>query len=145
MKGHVVRDWMSSEPVTVAPDIGIGVAHQIMRLNDVRRLPVVDDEDKLVGLVTLSDVREAKPGEDSGMPPWEAHLRLATVEVRDIMSPMPHTVAPDRPILEAARIMLNEKVGSLPVVEDDRLIGIITESDMFRMLVREYEADKASS
>jgi CBS domain-containing protein len=144
MKEHLVKDWMSSDPVCIAPDVGIGVAHQMMLMNDVRRLPVVNDKDHLVGIVARSDIREARAHADSGLTIHEMHYRLATVQVREIMSDAPLTVSPDATVYDAARIMLDHKVGGLPVVDDGTLLGIITESDIFRMVVVAYEGEYGS-
>jgi acetoin utilization protein AcuB len=139
VKGVLVQDWMSRDPVVISGEVGIGIAHQLMKLNNVRRLPVVDDDDNLIGIITDSDIREARLPDDSGLSVLDAHLRLATVEVRGVMSVSPRTVTPVTKVIEAARLMLNEKIGGLPVVEGSTLVGVITESDIFRMFVSEHE------
>lgn len=138
MRTHKVKDWMSREPVTISPDLGIGVAHQMMLLHEVRRLPVIDDGDRLVGIVARSDIREARAHADAGLNLWEVHQRLTSVLVKDVMCESPLTVTPESTVYDAAKIMLDHKVGGLPVVEDGVLVGIITESDIFRMLVRTF-------
>jgi CBS domain-containing protein len=135
MKTQLVKDWMTSDPATISPDLGVGVAHQMMRLHGVRRLPVVNNRDRLVGIVTLSDIQGAKARADAGLTLYEIHHRLATIQVSDVMTAAPLTVTPDGTIYDAARMMLEHKVSALPVVQEGALLGIITESDIFRLVV----------
>ncbi len=145
MKRHLVKDWMSSHPATITPDLSVGVAHQMMKLHSVRRLPVVNDRDRLVGIVALSDIVEARARADVGVTLWEVHQRLANIQVKDVMTESPLTVTSDCTVYDAARLMLEHKIGGLPVVDEGNLLGIITESDIFRMVVsvlgRESEED----
>jgi acetoin utilization protein AcuB len=138
MTKHLVKEWMSPDPIKVDNKVGVSVAYHLMRLNEVRRLLVVDDHDELVGIVTWGDIRESRP---KRRPPaqqidaWESHFLVATMEVTEIMAPNPVTVTPETSIGEAARLMLEHKVGGLPVVEGRRIAGIITESDIFRFVM----------
>jgi len=145
MRSHRVEDWMSREPVTITPDLAIGIAHQMMLLHQVRRLPVLDNRDRLVGIVARSDIREARPQAPSRPTLWEVHHRLATIQAADIMTPSPHTVTPDATILDAANLMLNNKVGGLPVVDEGTLVGIITESDIFRLLIHVLSPEETAA
>jgi acetoin utilization protein AcuB len=108
----------------------------------------VDDNGRLIGIVTLGDVRGAQPSPATSLSIWEMNYLLSSLDVARIMTPDPITVNPDQTIGEAARIMLENRISGLPVVEvDGRLVGIITESDIFSMVVlhewsEEYAGDR---
>lgn len=134
----LVQDWMTRNCVTIEAHASLADAHTIMREKKVRRLPVLD-HGNLVGIVTLGDVRGAEPSQASSLSVWEMHKLLADLKVEKIMTPHPLTVAPDATIGQAAQIMLERKVSGLPVVnENGQLVGIITESDIFRLVVQEW-------
>lgn len=136
MLEHIhVKEWMTSPVLTVSPQTTISSAHQLMKEHGVRRL-VVLDKDKLVGIITIGDVREASPSDASTLSIWELNYLWAQLTVERVMTRQVETVAPDDPISEAARIMLERKVSGLPVVDNTgKLVGMITESDIFRMVV----------
>ncbi len=136
LKQYKVRDWMTPNPITISPRTTLPEAHQIMKEKRIRRLPVVDENGHLVGIVTLGDVREASPSDATSLSIFELNYLLARLTVDKIMTRKVITVTPDTPIYEAARLMLEHKIGGLPVVEDGRVVGIITESDIFKMVVR---------
>ncbi len=93
----------------------------------------------LVGIVTLGDLREARPSPATSLSIYELNYLLARLTIGQVMSHNPFTVTSDTPIQKAARIMLDRKVSGLPVVDaDDRVMGIITESDIFRMLIDQW-------
>ncbi|GAB4525088.1 MAG: hypothetical protein OHK0046_40500 [Anaerolineae bacterium] len=135
----LVRDWMTSDVITVPSDTPITTAHQIMKKNKIRRLPVVD-HDKLVGIVTIGDVREASPSAATTLSIWELNYLWSQLKVADVMTRRVMTVGPNEPLIYAAKIMLDHKISGVPVVENDQLVGVITESDIFRMLVRSYDS-----
>jgi CBS domain-containing protein len=135
MDNAFVRDWMTATPVTITPRTSLSEAHRLMKQKKVRRLPVVDDG-KLVGIVALSDVLEAEPSGATTLSIYELNYLLAELKVDKIMKHNVITVKPDATIRDAASIMLEHKIGGLPVLEDGKLVGIITESDIFRMIVR---------
>ena len=130
----MVKDWMISPVLTVDASSPISSAHQLMKKNDVRRLPVLHN-DKLVGIVTIGDVREASPSDATTLSIWELNYLWAQLTVEKVMTRNPLSISSDMPILEAAEIMLDKKVSGLPVVDNGKLVGILTESDIFRMLV----------
>jgi CBS domain-containing protein len=131
-----VSEWMNSPVVSVEPTTPISSAHQIMKQNRIRRLVVMDD-DQLVGIVTIGDIREASPSDATTLSIWELNYLWAQLTVEKVMSRKVLSVAPSVSIVEAARIMLESKVSGVPVVDEDKnLVGIITESDIFRMLVK---------
>jgi CBS domain-containing protein len=139
MPKNQVRDWMTPTPVTVGPKTTLPEAHKLMMDRDFRRLPVVD-HGKLIGIVTLGDVREAGPSSATTLSIFELNYLLAQLTVDKIMTHNPVTVSPDATIRDAAKLMLQHEVGALPVVEGDQLVGIITESDIFRLIVQSPEA-----
>jgi CBS domain-containing protein len=131
-----VSDWMTDSVISVAPDLPIATAHQIMKNNDIRRLPVVDGE-KLIGIITIGDVREASPSDATTLSIWELNYLWSQLTVEKVMTKEPFTAKPTTSIFEVARSMLEDKISGLPVVDDDNnLVGIITESDIFKMIVK---------
>jgi acetoin utilization protein AcuB len=135
MTTQTVSVWMTPNPVTVTPETTLPEAHRLMKERRIRRLPVMDG-DKLVGIVTWGDIREASPSDATSLDIYELHTLLAKLSVREIMTRSPITVRPTTSIAQAAQLMLEHKIGGLPVVNrHGRLIGIITESDIFRVLV----------
>lgn len=138
MKKNVVRDWMTSAPVTIEPKVTLPEAQKLMKDRRIRRLLVVN-RGRLVGIVTQGDIRGAEPSEASTLSIFETHYLLAKLTVEKIMTWEPVTISPDASIRQAAQLMLEHKIGGLPVVDNDKLVGIITESDIFRVLVQESE------
>jgi acetoin utilization protein AcuB len=139
MPRNLVRDWMTPDPVTIGPKTTVPEAHKLMKEHDFRRLPVVDDHGRLIGIVTLSDLREAGPSSATSLSIFELNYLLAQLTIDKIMTRDVVTVSPDATIRDAANLMLKHEVGALPVMEDDKLIGIITESDIFRVIVQQPE------
>jgi acetoin utilization protein AcuB len=138
MMKNFVRDWMTRNPITVDPRTTLPEAHKIMKDRRIRRLPVVD-RGHLVGIVTLGDVREAEPSDATTLSIFELHYLLAKLTIGEIMTREPLTITSDASIREAAKLMLHHKIGGLPVMDDGKLVGIITESDIFRVLAQEAE------
>jgi len=134
LEDMLVKDWMTSPVVTVTPETGLSKAHQLMKDQGIRRLPVAD-EGELVGIITIGDVREASPSDATTLSIWELNYLWAQLTVDKVMTKRMLTVTVDSSMIDAAEIMLTHKVSGLPVMEDDQLVGIITESDIFRMLV----------
>lgn len=136
MHYRLVADWMTHDPATVSPDTMLLDAHMLMRNYDIRRLPVLQDE-QLVGILTLSDIRTIV---HLGLfqDPEETNA-LANTPVSEVMTSHPVTISPDESVAKAARIMYENKFGGLPVVKAGRMVGIITESDLFRVVMVEAE------
>jgi acetoin utilization protein AcuB len=147
IRHELVQDWMSEDVVTIGPETSLPEAHQIMTSRQIRRLPVVDGNGRLIGLITRGDVRGAQPSQATTLSVWELNYLLATLPVRKVMTPDPITITADATIGEAARTMLENKVSGLPVVnERHQVIGIITESDIFSMVVlNEWQLDQAEA
>ena len=139
MQKKLVKDWMSRDVLTITPETTVPEAHRLMTESRIRRLPVVKDN-RLVGLVTLGDVREAEPSDATSLSIWELNYLLAKLKIESIMTKHPITISAYATISEAAWTMLDHKVGGLPVVDrEGGLIGIITESDIFRLVVQEWD------
>ncbi len=131
----LVRDRMTAKPLVVKPDLSVPDALALMKDKKVRRLPVLDAKDKLVGIVSDKDLLYASPSPSTSLSVWEINSLLGKLKVEKVMSKNVVTVSGDTPIEEAARIMADRKIGGLPVVEGGKLVGIITETDLFRAFV----------
>jgi len=135
----LVKDWMSQPVQVVSPDTYVGEAYNLVMQKNIRRLPVVD-RDQLVGIVTLGDLREARPSRATSLSIYELNYLLSKLTVGQVMTHHPYTVTPETPIQEATRIMLQRKVSGLPVVDENQQVtGVITESDVFRMLINRWD------
>jgi acetoin utilization protein AcuB len=138
MKQELVQDWMTRDVVTIAPETSLKEAHDIMRKKNIRRLPVVT-HGEVLGIVTLGDIRGAEPSQASSLSIWEMNDLLAKLKVSEIMTRKPSTIQQTASIGNAAQTMLDKKISGLPVVDEkNRLVGIITESDIFRLVVTEW-------
>jgi acetoin utilization protein AcuB len=131
----LVRERMSQEPVTITPDVSVTDALRLMRERKVRRLPVLDSHGKLVGIVSDQDLLYASPSPVSSLSVWEMNYLLARLKVEEVMTRKVITVTEDTPLEEAARIMADNKIGGLPVMRDDKLVGIVTETDLFKIFL----------
>lgn len=135
MSKELVETWMTDEVVWIASDATLPEAHKMMRDEEIRRLPVVDNG-RLVGIVTLGDVREAEPSSATSLSVWELNYLLSKLTIKEIMTPNPITVRTTNTVGEAAKVMLENRIGGVPVVDErGKLAGIITESDIFSMVV----------
>lgn len=123
---------MTRDPITIGAEEPLGAAAELMARRNIRRIPVVDGG-VVVGILTKSDVLNACPADFNPFSAEAVGSNPLTIPVRQVMTGHPLTVRPDEPIENAARLMIDHKVGGLPVV-GDRLVGILTESDLFRAL-----------
>ena len=130
----LIRDWMTSDPFTIHPQQTVPQAHQMMKKKRIRRLPVVENNE-LIGIVTYGDIREAQPSNATSLSIYELNYLISLLTIDNVMTPDPITVEADSTIAEAAQIMLEYKVGGLPVLDDGNLVGIITETDICRVVV----------
>ncbi|HUW71111.1 MAG TPA: CBS domain-containing protein [bacterium] len=131
----LVQDQMSSTPITITADLSVPDALSLMREKKVRRLPVLDAKGKLVGIVSDKDLLYASPSPTTSLSVWEINSLLSKLTVDKVMTRKLVTVTGDTPMEEAARIMADRKIGGLPVLQGTRLVGIITETDIFRALL----------
>jgi CBS domain-containing protein len=141
MKRDLIKDWMTQDVQTITPDTTVPEAHRLMTQNNIRRLPVLDGK-RLVGIVTRGDVRGAEASDATSLSIWELNYLLGRLEISKVMTKKPITVSPESTIREAAQTMLDNKISGLPVVDDkDKVVGIITESDIFRLVVSAWSED----
>jgi acetoin utilization protein AcuB len=131
----LVSERMTANPVVVKPEMPVPDALALMRARKIRRLPVLDAKDRLVGIVSDKDILYASPSPSTSLSVWEIHSLLAQLKVEKIMTKDVVTVLEDTPLEEAARIMADMKIGGLPVMRGNALAGIITETDLFRAFV----------
>jgi acetoin utilization protein AcuB len=128
----LVGRWMTPDPKTITPDVSVLEATERMQRERVRRYPVIADG-KLVGIVSLDDLLRAGPSAVESLNVLEISYKLSQVKVGDVMTKDVITVTEFTPLEAAAKLMLDRKIGGLPVVRDGILLGIITESDIFRI------------
>jgi acetoin utilization protein AcuB len=130
-----VGEVMSTNVVTVTEETLVNDAKKIMDAHRIRRLPVMR-KDRLVGLVTRHMLLEASPSPATSLNVWELQYLLAKMTVKEIMVKDPVTISPDIPVEEALELGQEKGFGAFPVVEDGRLVGVVTESDIVRMMTR---------
>jgi acetoin utilization protein AcuB len=130
-----IRDIMSTNVVTVDEKTLVGDAGNIMEAHRIRRLPVMR-KDKLVGLVTKHMLLEAAPSPATSLSIWEVHYLLSKMTVKDIMVKHPDTISPDMPVEEALQLGQEKGYGGFLVMEKGRLVGVVTESDIVRVMTK---------
>lgn len=136
----LVGDRMSKHPLTIGMNQTVSETHKYMQEQNVRHLPVVDKAGAMIGLVTEDDLLKAEPSSATSLSVWEIHSLLNKVTAKNVMTRNVITTTEDTPIEEAAHQMLEHKIGCLPVMRDDKLVGIITESDIFRTFMELFAA-----
>lgn len=129
-----VRDLMTRTVITAPPDMPVLEARQLMQQKGIRHLMVTDGE-RMLGIVTDRDIRLNLPSPATSLSVWEINYLLARLTVDRVMSTPVITVNSDREGREAARLLVDHKIGALPVVDGGRLVGIITETDLLRAFV----------
>lgn len=132
----LVGNWMSKDPVTVTPETSMMRCSKVMKDKNVRGLSVVDDKGMLLGIVTDRDIKEASPSKATTLDVHELYYLLSEIKVKDIMSTNLITILETESVEKAAVLMLDNKIGGLPVVNDaGKLTGVITQSDVFKVLI----------
>lgn len=126
---------MTHPVITVHANMQIQDALNLMRKEHIRRLPVVDKKGNLVAMVSESDLLHASPSDATSLSIYELNYLLSKITIKHIMTTDVITVAEDTPIEEAARIMADNKIGGLPVVHNKKVVGIITETDLFKVFL----------
>jgi CBS domain-containing membrane protein len=129
-----VEDAMTEKVYTVRPSDDLATVWDLMVDHDVRHVPVVDDEESLVGLISHRDLLRAAAIEQSDVPPFVEQALRERTKAREVMVGSCEVVRPDTPLAEAAETMLANKLGCLPVVAGTRLVGILTEADFVRLV-----------
>ena len=140
----LVGDRMTERPITVNEDTPVDRALRLMRDEKVRRFPVLDKRGKLVGIVSEKDLLYVSPSPATSLSMYEIPYLLSKIKVRDTMAKDVISVAEDTPLEEAARIMADNKIGGLPVTRDGKLVGIITETDLFKVFLEMLGAREAA-
>lgn len=129
-----VRDFMTANPVVVSPDTPIQEALKLMKDHEFGRLPVCSDG-KLVGILTEADVMKVSPSPATTLSVYEINYLVSKVKVSEAMTKSPVTVSPDDTVEYAVLVMRDNKIGGVPVMDGDKLVGIITESNVFEALI----------
>jgi len=130
----LVRERMTANPIVVHPDTSFQDALQLLREKKIRRLPVTDQQGALIGIVVEKDLLYASPSPATSLNVYEVHHLLSKLAIRDVMTKRVISVGEDCPLEEAARIMIDHKIGSLPILQGKQLVGIITETDVFKVM-----------
>ncbi|HID84387.1 MAG TPA: CBS domain-containing protein [Anaerolineales bacterium] len=130
----LVGERMSHPVITIPPDMPIIDALNLMKREHIRRTPVVKNG-KLVGIVSDKDLLNASPSPATSLSIWEINYHLSKITVEEIMTREVITVTEDTPIEQAARVMADNKIGGLPVMRGDKVVGIITETDLFKLFL----------
>ena len=131
----LIRERMSKPVITIHPDLPMQDALNLMRKEHIRRLPVVNKLGRLVGIVSEGELLHASPSDATSLSFYEVNYLLSKITVNEVMRKNVITVAEDTPLEEAARIMADNKIGGLPVVRDNEVVGIITETDLFKIFL----------
>ncbi|HVO39819.1 MAG TPA: CBS domain-containing protein [Spirochaetia bacterium] len=136
----LVKERMTRNPITIRPDTPVTEAQAMMKREKIHHLPVLDKDEKLVGIVSEKDLLYASPSPASTLSVYEMTSLLAKLKVDKVMSREVITATEDTPLEEAARTMADRGVGGLPIVRGRTLVGIITESDLFRIFIELFGA-----
>jgi acetoin utilization protein AcuB len=131
----LIGERMSRRPITVGQDVPINEALSMMHDEKVRRLPVLNKQGKLVGIVAEKDLLYASPSPATALSMHELHYLLSKITVKDVMTKKVVTVQEDTPMEEVACIMADNKIGCTPVMREGELVGIVTETDIFKILL----------
>ena len=133
----LIENWMTKEVVTGTPDMSMMKASKIMKDKGIGRLPVVNEQGVLQGLVSDRDIKEASPSKATTLDMHELYYLLSEVKLKDIMTKKVVTIKPGDTVERAAALMLEHNIGGMPVVDDaNKVVGMVTDSDIFKVLVR---------
>ncbi|MBN2048044.1 MAG: CBS domain-containing protein [Anaerolineaceae bacterium] len=131
----LVKERMSHPVKTISPDVPVQEALARMNKDHVRRYPVLDSHGKMVGIVSKDDLLNASPSKATSLSVWEVNYLLSKITVEKVMSKDVITIQEDTVLEEAARIMADNDIGGLPVMRDGKLVGFITESNLFQVFL----------
>lgn len=141
LKPFLVSEVMTPDPIVIESDLPLAEVERLMEEHNVRRLPVLEDG-RLVGIISKGDLREARMAELASRHPYEPVDKGSWLTVAEAMTSPVITVTPQAPLVEAARLMLEHKIGGLPVMEFGQLVGILTDTDIICLLVKETLSDE---
>jgi acetoin utilization protein AcuB len=132
----IIKDWMTTDVITVDPESSMMRAAKMMKEKGIRRLPVVDEKGKLVGMLSDRDVKEASPSKATTLDVHELYYLLSEIKVKNIMTPNPLTIRDTDTVVKCAAIMHDKKISGLPVLNDkNELVGIMTQNEVYRVLL----------
>lgn len=132
----LIKDWMSTPVITIGPDESMMKASKLLKDKNIRRLPVVDEKGKLIGILSDRDIKEASPSKATTLDVHELYYLLSEIKVKDIMTKNPVRLKAEDSVEKAAVLLSEKSLGGLPIVDDDdSVLGIITEKDMFDILI----------
>ncbi len=132
----IIKDWMTKDVITVDPEASMMRAAKRMKEKNIRRLPVVDDRGKLVGILSDRDVKEASPSKATTLDVHELYYLLSEIKVKNIMTSNPLTIKDTDTVVKCAAIMHDKKVSGLPVLNDSGdMVGIMTQNEVYRVLL----------
>jgi acetoin utilization protein AcuB len=129
-----VKDIMTRDVFTVTPETSVVDARAEMSRRNIRHILVIDEGGLLIGIVTDRDIRTSLPSPATSLSVWEVNYLLARLTVQEVMAKAVITIDPERDVRQAARILIDHKIGGLPVLEGRRLVGIVTDTDLLRAL-----------
>ncbi|ABU59862.1 CBS domain containing membrane protein [Roseiflexus castenholzii DSM 13941] len=128
---------MSRPPICISESTTLPEARRLMQRRRVRRLPVLDSDGRLAGIVTEGDINRISDSQVHDMRQYNLYHRVVDLPVRDFMTRTVITVGPDEPVIAVAQLLLRHRIGGVPVVEGEQVVGVITESDLFRRMVQQ--------
>ena len=137
-----VRDWMTCDPATVAPNDSLQRVVELLRRRDIRSVPVLEDG-RLIGIVTDRDVRQVAPAYPLFREEVEIRRYTENLTVTAAMTADPMTIAPDAPLIDAAKVLETYRISALPVVDGTELVGMLTVTDLLRVFVEQNEEKAA--
>lgn len=133
-----VRSWMSSPAIVATETLPLPEARRMLQERRIRRLPVVDGDGRLVGIVTEGDINRISDSHVGDVRDYNLYHRVADLPLRAFMTCEVYTASPGMPIMEVAQLLLDHRIGGVPVVDGGQVVGMITESDLFRLIVRRH-------
>jgi acetoin utilization protein AcuB len=132
----IIKDWMTKDVITVDPEFSMMRAAKLMKEKGIRRLPVVDEKGKILGMLSDRDVKEASPSKATTLDVHELYYLLSEIKVKNIMTPSPLTIRETDTVVKCAAIMHDKKISGLPVLNDkDELVGIMTQNEVYNVLL----------
>jgi acetoin utilization protein AcuB len=132
----IIKDWMTRDVITVDPETSMMRAAKVMKEKGIRRLPVVDEKGKVLGMLSDRDVKEASPSKATTLDVHELYYLLSEIKVKNIMTPNPITIRESDTVVKCAAMMHDKKISGIPVLNDqDELVGIMTQNEVYRVLL----------
>ena len=132
---ETVRQWMSRPAIVAETTMLLPEARRLLRQRRIRRLPVVDARGRLVGIVTEGDINRISDSHVTDVRDYNLYHRIIDLTIGEIKTCEVVTVTPDTPIIDVARLLLEHRIGGVPVLDGDQVVGVISESDLFRLII----------